>query len=175
MAMAAAAQAPSDDVLTSAYTTARRRGGPTHMLVTDLEDGNLRVSVEVIADDRVGLEEKVALDNGATHIVDAEVVRPGVVAKCLERVIDGGISLGSEPTFGLLDDEPGVQRLLSRPGMSGDPVSTIRARSPRPTAARRPASRQSGGRRKRNSDDLGSERPTKGTPSGRGRATRFRL
>jgi hypothetical protein len=36
----------------------------------------------------------------------------GVFAECLERVIDSGLSLGSEHAFGLLDDEPRVHRLL---------------------------------------------------------------
>jgi hypothetical protein len=58
------------------------------------------------------LEEKVAPDNGAGDIVDASVVISGVLAECLERVVDGDVSLGREHAFGLLDDEPGVQRLL---------------------------------------------------------------
>jgi hypothetical protein len=71
------------------------------------------VCVEEITDDRGrSLEEKVARDYGAGNIVDAGVVISGVLAEYLERVIDSGLSLGSEHAFGLLDNEPGVQRLL---------------------------------------------------------------
>lgn len=58
------------------------------------------------------LEEKVALHECAGYVVDAGVVVSGVLAECLERVINGDLSRGSEQAFALLDDEPGVQRLL---------------------------------------------------------------
>jgi hypothetical protein len=53
-------------------------------------------------------EDQVALHDGAGNVVNAIVVLSGVVAQCMERVIDGGPSSGSEHAFGLLDDEPRV-------------------------------------------------------------------
>jgi hypothetical protein len=58
------------------------------------------------------LEKKVSLNYRRGDIVDAGVVISGVHAECLKRVIDGNVSRGREHAFGLLDDEPGVQRLL---------------------------------------------------------------
>src|SRR4051812_11323662 len=58
------------------------------------------------------LEKEFTPYCGSADIVYAGVVGSGVLAKCLERVIDGDLSLGGEHALGLLDDEPGVQRLL---------------------------------------------------------------
>ncbi len=71
------------------------------------------LSVMWIVDDGGGvLEEEVALHYGAGNLVNAGVVFSGVLAECLERVIDGDLSLLGEHAFGLLDNEPGIQGLL---------------------------------------------------------------
>src|SRR3954447_25881332 len=58
------------------------------------------------------LGKKVALHYGAGNVVDAGSVFPGVLAESREGVIDSDLQLGSKHAFVLLDNEPGVQRLL---------------------------------------------------------------
>jgi hypothetical protein len=45
-------------------------------------------------------------------VVDPGSVFSGVGAESFERLIDSNLSLGSEHAFGLLNNEPGIQRLL---------------------------------------------------------------
>src|SRR5213592_895413 len=69
------------------------------------------LSVEVMLLTEVVLEEELALHHGPRNVVDAGIVFSRIPAESLEGDIGTDLSLGSEHAFGLLDNEPGVQRL----------------------------------------------------------------
>jgi hypothetical protein len=65
----------------------------------------------------VAAEEVGSRAEGRLHYREGDVVDPGSVfsgvgAESFERLIDSNLSLGSEHAFGLLNNEPGIQRLL---------------------------------------------------------------